>query len=257
MGFTNASSNAFPPATLQPLYRIWRDWCIGDSLGYMNDNFLYLETLSNSLSSKFNTIPRTYNFWYTVSLTRVNDTWSSNGSDGSGLLYTIPSSSTAYSFKTSTPNANDTITGTETLQDTNIIAPYNCDLFLNYRGYWNQNGVNSYLTSPVLITVSYEYSTDNGATWIRPNGYVFTYGVAGASLGTNPYYLANYQPVQNAGGATIGSVKTTLLQGQTIKIRPDWRVYPLNTEQNTTRVSSIGSHGVFEIVLQPTTLTFA
>lgn len=56
MGFTNASSNAFPPATLQPLYRIWRDWCIGDSLGYMNDNFLYLETLINTLSSNMNQI---------------------------------------------------------------------------------------------------------------------------------------------------------------------------------------------------------
>lgn len=51
MGFTNATSNTFPPTTLRPLYRIWRDWCIGDSLGYLNDNFLYLETLSNSLSS--------------------------------------------------------------------------------------------------------------------------------------------------------------------------------------------------------------
>lgn len=48
MGFTNASSNTFPPTTLQPLYRIWRDWCIGDSLGYLNDNFLYLETLINN-----------------------------------------------------------------------------------------------------------------------------------------------------------------------------------------------------------------
>lgn len=51
MGFTNASNNTFPPTTLQPLYRIWRDWCIGDSLGYLNDNFLYLETLLSTLSS--------------------------------------------------------------------------------------------------------------------------------------------------------------------------------------------------------------
>lgn len=56
MGFTNATSNTFPPTTLQPLYRIWRDWCIGDSLGYMNDNFLYLETLINTLSSNMNQI---------------------------------------------------------------------------------------------------------------------------------------------------------------------------------------------------------
>jgi hypothetical protein len=51
MGFTNNTNNTFPPSPLQPLYRIWRDWCIGDSLGYLNDNFLYLETLINSVSA--------------------------------------------------------------------------------------------------------------------------------------------------------------------------------------------------------------
>jgi hypothetical protein len=51
MGFTNNTNNAFPPAVLQPLYRIWRDWCMGDSLGYLNDNFLYLDTTIRSLSS--------------------------------------------------------------------------------------------------------------------------------------------------------------------------------------------------------------
>lgn len=52
MGFTNASSNTFPPTTLQPPYKIWKDWCIGDSLGYLNDNIAYLETLVNTLSSQ-------------------------------------------------------------------------------------------------------------------------------------------------------------------------------------------------------------
>lgn len=63
MGFTNASSNTFPPTTLQPLYRIWRDWCIGDSLGYMNDNFLYLETLVNNLSASITSNPAVAKAW--------------------------------------------------------------------------------------------------------------------------------------------------------------------------------------------------
>jgi hypothetical protein len=49
----------FPPSGLPP-YRIDRNWCLGDSLGYINANFLNfdtrIETVSTSLISSFNSL---------------------------------------------------------------------------------------------------------------------------------------------------------------------------------------------------------
>jgi hypothetical protein len=239
--------------------------CIGNSLNTINANYQALRTgicdnqdqidalrtLLFQLSSQPNTAPVTYTFNHYTSLTRTVETWASNGNDGSGQIYAIPGSGVGYSFSSGTVT-NGTLVGTSTLEDFNIKAPYDCDLFISYRGNWNQDGPNTYSTSPVLFTINFEYSTNNGINWIRPNAFnSFTYGSAGPAAGTNPYYLVRYTPIQNGGGAAVGAMTTSLNKNQTIKFRPDWKVYPLNGEQNTTRVSKMAGIGSFEIAIQP------
>jgi hypothetical protein len=86
MGFTNNVNNTFPPSPLQPLYRIWRDWCIGDSLGYINDNFLYLETLINTLSTNMAQPPYNQKYQY-ISTATTNATLVVAGPATVGSIY--------------------------------------------------------------------------------------------------------------------------------------------------------------------------
>lgn len=51
MAFSNQSDPTFPPVIQVPPYRIWKDWCIGDSLEYINANSLNFDSRIENVSS--------------------------------------------------------------------------------------------------------------------------------------------------------------------------------------------------------------
>jgi hypothetical protein len=60
MPFTNPTDPSFPPVSLNPPFFIWRDWCMGDSLAYINANTQFLDTtittVSGLLQNQFNAL---------------------------------------------------------------------------------------------------------------------------------------------------------------------------------------------------------
>jgi hypothetical protein len=55
MPFSNPTDPTFPPVALTPPFFIWRDWCMGDSLAYINANTQYLDTTIIAVSSNLKT----------------------------------------------------------------------------------------------------------------------------------------------------------------------------------------------------------
>lgn len=60
MPFTNPTDPTFPPVSLNPPFFIWRDWCMGDSLAYINANTQFLDTtiisVSGTLQNQYNAL---------------------------------------------------------------------------------------------------------------------------------------------------------------------------------------------------------
>ena len=52
------TDSSFPPAG-NPVYRIDREWCMGDSLGYLNSNFQSLDSRVDTLSTEIQAVNST------------------------------------------------------------------------------------------------------------------------------------------------------------------------------------------------------
>jgi hypothetical protein len=233
--------------------------CIGDSLVTINSNFDNLDTNLcnlrttvntvssnlNNLTTVVNNIPQTFCYIFSTFISNPQGFWGSESpSESGGFSFSLPGINSFYTIADGTRlnEIND-------IQDVNFLITRPSNVFLKVMSYWNQNGPNTYQTSPVMTRISFDYSVNNGASWLRPDSFVkFTYNVNG---GINSGGLIPTAPVINAGGCLAGGVSTVMSAGQTIKFRPKWKVSPLPGEENTTRVTTMGGSGIFEVTIQP------